>query len=344
MTTGAAADRLGEAGAGGPPEPPLAAPRLRDRRARRPVSNLILATGVIAIFFLDVSGRHDAVRSRPVGRTSSSGPSSINVLLAVFNMIPIPPLDGGNVAIGLLPPAVARGSDPAPAVRLPASVRVDAHRASLGAIVRPVIVLRRSGCCSHDTSTRGLGHAPDRQAASRASGRRAAELGRAAARVRLLLLRRRLARADERLRRHRADSSRTRSTTSPTGLAPGSIPSRARSSSSRWCRSTPSCTCCSRWSRRSRGSSACRPTRSRSSSSPRRICRTSASSAIRCCRRPTSSSTTRTSCRSARIRCRTSSSRARSCAGSTTSTARSSSSRSRCSRRRRACPASTTGR
>jgi Zn-dependent protease len=35
----------------------------------------------------------------------------LNVLLAVFNMLPVPPLDGGNVLAGLVPESVARVMD-----------------------------------------------------------------------------------------------------------------------------------------------------------------------------------------------------------------------------------------
>jgi Zn-dependent protease len=68
-----------------------------------PVSNLILAViGAVAIMALFGSDR-TALRD---GNPLALGLFYfvlINVLLAVFNMIPIPPLDGGNVLIGILP-------------------------------------------------------------------------------------------------------------------------------------------------------------------------------------------------------------------------------------------------
>jgi Zn-dependent protease len=77
--------------------------------AAGPGSNLVLAvSAALLLMGLPVSPQTlgEANVSVPVA-TILSEAIRVNVLLAVFNMIPIPPLDGGNVLIGLLPRQLA---------------------------------------------------------------------------------------------------------------------------------------------------------------------------------------------------------------------------------------------
>jgi Zn-dependent protease len=75
--------------------------------AAGPISNLILAVAGAAVVFALYGDDRSALRDGNVLASGLFYFVLINVLLAVFNMIPIPPLDGGNVLIGILPAPLA---------------------------------------------------------------------------------------------------------------------------------------------------------------------------------------------------------------------------------------------
>ena len=81
--------------------------------AAGPAANLVLAIAssvLLAVLPVSPHTLGEPNVSVPVASILSQA-MQLNVLLAVFNMIPIPPLDGGNVVGGLLPVGAARQFD-----------------------------------------------------------------------------------------------------------------------------------------------------------------------------------------------------------------------------------------
>jgi Zn-dependent protease len=69
--------------------------------AQGPFANLLMAIGWALLFKLAVVAP-DSVYALPMAKMADAG-MQINAVLMVLNLVPLPPLDGGRIAVSLLP-------------------------------------------------------------------------------------------------------------------------------------------------------------------------------------------------------------------------------------------------
>ena len=79
--------------------------------AAGPASNIVLAIGASVLLGAVPGGLGATEGIWGALATFGFALLQLNLLLAVLNMLPVPPLDGGNVLAGLLPEALAAGYD-----------------------------------------------------------------------------------------------------------------------------------------------------------------------------------------------------------------------------------------
>ncbi len=73
--------------------------------AAGPATNLVMAIGWAILFRIAISGEPGAY-TLPMMKMADAG-MQINAVLMVLNLLPIPPLDGGRIAVSLLPHRLA---------------------------------------------------------------------------------------------------------------------------------------------------------------------------------------------------------------------------------------------
>jgi Zn-dependent protease len=70
-----------------------------------PMANLLMAIFWALVVRMAVLAQSEFA-SQPLGYMGQAG-IGFNVMLMIFNLLPLPPLDGGRIALGLLPPRLA---------------------------------------------------------------------------------------------------------------------------------------------------------------------------------------------------------------------------------------------